>query len=278
MNAKRQRIILCADDYGMTLGINRAIRELIALGSLNATSVMMPGAACDRNEIDALKAAADSSHCEIGLHVTLTAPFHPLTPHFMPLQSGAFLPLGKLMRASLLRRLDVAILRSEIDAQLAAFMTVFGRPPDFVDGHQHVQLFPQIRDAFLQAVNHATPDAWVRQCGRRSSSGGRKLNLKALILDTLSTSFRARAARAGLRTNPAFAGAYDWTRPIDFGKLVAGFIDGMPEGGVMMCHPGYVDDELRQIDGLTDMREAERAFLASQKFQELLSAHHLTLS
>ena len=50
--------------------------------------------------------------------------------------------------------------------QLAAFKELFGRAPDFVDGHQHVQLFPQVRDAFLAAVKEAAPDAWVRQGGR----------------------------------------------------------------------------------------------------------------
>ncbi len=277
MNTKPQRIVLCADDYGMSGGINRAIRELIGLGSLNATSVMMPSAACDRSEIDALKAIADTHRCAIGLHVTLTAPFRPLT-HVTPLQSGAFLPLGQLMRTSLLRRLDVASLRTEIDAQLAAFVTVFGRSPDFVDGHQHVQLFPQIRDAFLLSVHHAAPNAWVRQCGRVGTFRSRGRNPKALLLDILSASFRARAKRLGIRTNPAFAGAYDWTKPVEIGQLVTGFLDGLPDGGVMMCHPGYVDDELRRIDGLTDMRETERAFLASPKFRDILSAHGLTLS
>ena len=50
--------------------------------------------------------------------------------------------------------------------QFAAFGELFGRAPDFVDGHQHVQLFPQVRDAFLAAVKEAAPNAWVRQCGR----------------------------------------------------------------------------------------------------------------
>ena len=69
-----RRIWLCADDYGLSPGINRAIRDLIERGRLNATSVMMVGPAIGRDEVDALKAvAAKCPPCAIGLHATLTA-------------------------------------------------------------------------------------------------------------------------------------------------------------------------------------------------------------
>ena len=63
----------------------------------------------------------------IGLHVTLTAPYHPLTIHFRPLKGGEFLKLGRLLQAAVLRRLDVEILRAEIAAQIAAFTDMVGR-------------------------------------------------------------------------------------------------------------------------------------------------------
>src|SRR3954451_15713223 len=139
--AAPRRIWLCADDYGLSPGVNRAIRDLIARGRLNATSVMVVGPAVGRDEIEALnEAAAKNPRCAIGLHVTLTAPFHPLTMHFRPLQGGLLLPLAKLLRAALLRRLDPEIIRAEVSAQLAAFAEKFGRPAHFVDVHQHVQL------------------------------------------------------------------------------------------------------------------------------------------
>src|SRR6516165_6197354 len=97
--APPRRIWLCADDYGLSPGVNRAIRDLIERGRLNATSVMMVGPAIGRDEIDALKASvAGRPHCAIGLHATLTAPFHPLTMHFRPLDGALFLPLPKLLR------------------------------------------------------------------------------------------------------------------------------------------------------------------------------------
>ena len=162
-----RRIWLCADDYGISPGVNRAIRDLIERGRLNATSVMVVGESLGRDEVAALQAAAAySPRCAIGLHATLTAPFHPLTMHFRPLDGGLFLPFPKLLRAGLSRRLDPEIIRAELMIQFATFTDLFGRAPDFVDGHQHAQLYPQIRDAFLSAVKEAAPAAWVRQCGR----------------------------------------------------------------------------------------------------------------
>jgi predicted glycoside hydrolase/deacetylase ChbG (UPF0249 family) len=156
--AQPRRIWLCADDYGLSPGVNRAIRDLVARGRLNATSVMVVGAAIGRDEIAALQSAvADSPRCAIGLHVTLTAPFRPLTMHFRPLDGGMFLAFPKLLRAGLLRRLDPEIIHAELMVQLSAFAAMFGRAPDFVDGHQHAQLFPQVRDAFLTAVKTAAP-------------------------------------------------------------------------------------------------------------------------
>ena len=273
-----RRIWLCADDYGLSPGINRAVRDLIERGRLNATSVMMVGPAIGRDEVDALKAVvAKSPPCAIGLHATLTAPFHPLTMHFRPLDGGLFPPLPKHLRLSLLRRLDVEIVGAEFTAQIAAFVEKFGRAPDYVDGHQHVQLFPQLRDAFLGAVKAAAPDAWVRQCGRRQPLARRIGVPKALLLDLLSAPFRRRAARHGIVFNPGFAGAYDFSRAADFAGLLREFLDAVPAGGVVMCHPGLVDETLIGLDALTDQRETEYAFLGGDDLLPLLAANKVTL-
>ena len=277
--APPRRIWLCADDYGISPGVNRAIRDLIGRGRLNATSVMVVGPAIGRDEVSALQtAAAGNPRCAIGLHVTLTAPFRPLTMHFQPLDGGMFLGFAKLLRAGLLRRLDPEIIHAELKVQLAAFGELFGRAPDFVDGHQHAQLFPQIRDAFLTAVKEAAPGAWVRQCGRRQPLSQRLGSPKALVLDVLSAQFRRRAGHADIAFNPGFAGAYDFTRQSDFGALMQQFLDRLPENGVVMCHPGLVDEVLVSLDPLTDQREREYAFLGSEQFPALLAANKVTLS
>lgn len=273
-----RRIWLCADDYGMSPGVNRAIRDLIDKKRLNATSVMVVASAIDRAEIDALtQAVAANPDCAVGLHATLTAPFSPLTMHFKPLDGGQFLPLGRLLRTSLLRQLDREIIQAELLAQIAAFRRMFGRPPDYVDGHQHVQLFPQIRDAFLAAVKDAAPGAWVRQCGRSLPLARRLNNPKALLLDTLSDTFRSKSARAGVAFNSGFAGAYDMVRGGEFGLAMQGFLEGLQSGGLVMCHPGFVDETLVSVDNVTHQREREYAYLASDHFPQLLTANNVTL-
>jgi predicted glycoside hydrolase/deacetylase ChbG (UPF0249 family) len=279
MNGEPRRFWLCADDYGLSPGVNRGIRELIERGRINATSVMVVGPAIGRDEASSLQAAAaNSPRCAIGLHATLTAPFHPLTMHFRPLDGGLFLPFSKLLRAGLWRRLDPEIIHAELIAQFAAFHEWFGRAPDFVDGHQHAQLFPQVRDAFLTAVKEAAPDAWVRQGGRNLPLAQRLATPKALVLDLLSSQFRRRALRAKVAFNPGFAGAYDFSLAPDFGELMKAFLDGLPEDGVIMCHPGFVDEVLISLDPLTDQREREYAFLAGDAFPLLLAANNVTLA
>ena len=278
-SSSAKRIWLCADDYGISPGVNSAILDLIGRGRLNATSVMMVTPAIGREDAARLKeAAAKSQRCAIGLHVTLTAPFRPLTMHFRPLRDELFLPFGKLLRAGMLRRLDPEIIRAEVSMQLAAFHDLFDRAPDFVDGHQHVQLYPQVRDGVLAAVKERAPQAWVRQAKRNQPIGQRLGSPKALFLDHLSATFRRRAIGTGLSYNPAFAGAYDYSRTPDFGRLMAEFLDGLPEDGLVMCHPGFVDEVLVSLDPLTKVREVEHAYLASDAFEELLAANSLTLA
>jgi predicted glycoside hydrolase/deacetylase ChbG (UPF0249 family) len=57
--------------------------------------------------------------------------------------------------------LEPDALVTEITRQVRVFAEHFGRPPDFIDGHQHVQLFPQIHDALLTVARREAPAAWV---------------------------------------------------------------------------------------------------------------------
>ncbi|MCL2715019.1 MAG: ChbG/HpnK family deacetylase [Alphaproteobacteria bacterium] len=280
--ARPRHIFLCADDYGISPGVSQAIRELIEQGRINATSVMMVAPALAQDDIDAL--TRHSSVCAIGLHVTLSAPFRPLTGARSGRSRGGFPPFQSLLRASLLRLLDRGPLREEIGAQIKAFSEAFGRPPDFVDGHQHVQIFPQIASAFVEAVSAAAPNAWVRQCGRAQMRSLRprptlkaRLEPKALVLDVLSAGFRRVAAASHLRFNPAFAGAYDFTRDADFAALMGSFLRGLPEHSVVMCHPGFVDPVLTGLDPMTASRTREHTFLAGDEFPRLLAQNSVTL-
>jgi predicted glycoside hydrolase/deacetylase ChbG (UPF0249 family) len=275
----RRRIWLCADDYGISTAVNVAIRDLGVRRRLNATSVMVVAPSFHRSEAHALDVLnTGMARVAIGLHLTLTAPFRPLSATYRPVGEGSFLSLPVTLARAFLHRLSHAALVAEIAAQLRMFVHTFGRPPDFIDGHQHVHLFPQIREALLEVAKTNAPGAWLRQCGRvppRSFSFGDR---KAWLLDHLSHDFRQRADALGLRTNPAFAGAYGFRADADFSALFAGFLDRLPDGGLIMCHPGFVDADLQRLDPLTTLREREYAFLAGKAFPELLASHGVALA
>jgi predicted glycoside hydrolase/deacetylase ChbG (UPF0249 family) len=274
-----RRIWLCADDYGIAPGVNTAIRELISRRRLNATSVMVVSPSFTQADADGLARLRDAgATLAIGLHVTLSAPFRPLSRDFAPLRQGTFLSLGATCRKALMRRLQREKLEAEVIAQLQAFAAAFGRPPDFIDGHQHVQLFPLVRDVVLEAGKRGAPHAWMRQCGRSLPLRRRFSNPKALLLDMLSRDFRRRARAQGVRTNPAFAGAYDFKSAGEFADLFARFLHGLPDGGLIMCHPGFVDTELTRLDPLTTQREREYAFFAGAAFPTMLAAQGAVLA
>jgi hypothetical protein len=272
-----RRVWLVADDYGISPAVSTAIRDLIARHRLSATSVMTLTPSFSRSEATALLDAA-GSHAAIGLHVTLTGPFKPLTSDFAPLHEGAFPFLAGMAGRALAHRQLPAFLEAEILRQFAVFQDAFGRAPDYVDGHQHIHVFPQISDALLRAVKVAAPQAWVRQCGRAPEAPKSLSDPKGYVLDALSRRFRRRAQAQGVRTNPAFAGTYSFAPGAEFDKLFPTFLDGLPDGGLIMCHPGKVDNELRRLDPLTTLRECEYAYLLGQSFPQLLAERGYTLA
>ena len=278
MTSNPRRIWLCADDYGAAPGVSGAIRELIARGRINATSIMVAAPNFNSEEAAALaKLNSGEKRAALGLHVTLTGPLQPLSENFAPLRRGRFLPLNAMLRMATARRLQPEPLANEIAAQLKKFIDVFGRTPDFLDGHQHIQLFPQVRDAFLKVVAERAPTAWVRQCGR-PRRGRRLRDHKALVLDILSLGFRRRAKKLGIAVNPAFAGSYAFKSQANYARLFPRFLSGLPDGGLIMCHPGVVDTELKALDSLTTLREQEFAYFGSDAFLQVLAEHNVALA
>src|SRR5712671_4375049 len=91
-----RKLWLCADDYGISPAVSRAIRDLIGRGRINATSVMVTA------------------------------------PSFSVARDGAFLGLAGTFAAGLQRRLNPDALAVEAENQFAAFRAACGRPPDFV--------------------------------------------------------------------------------------------------------------------------------------------------
>ena len=103
---------------------------------------------------------------DIGLHFNLTlgAPLGTM-PKFAP--KGAFPSVSEVIRLSARGKLPMDEIREELDRQLDRFQAVMLRPPDFVDGHQHVQALPAIRGALLDALEQRRLQGkcWLRDSG-----------------------------------------------------------------------------------------------------------------
>jgi predicted glycoside hydrolase/deacetylase ChbG (UPF0249 family) len=273
-----RRLWLCADDYGLAPGVNRAIRELIARGRLNATSAMVVAPSFSRAEALQLSSLAKEKRAAVGLHLTMTAPFRPLTAFAPVTAEGTFLPIADMLVRSFWPRFDLDLVGREVAAQIGAFIAAFGRAPDYVDGHHHVHLLPRIGAAVLSATKAANPDAWVRQCGQATPLYRRLHDRKGILIDLLSRRFRDKARTLGVSTNPAFAGTYRFDPEASFAASFPEFLKDLPDGGVVMCHPGFVDAELARLDPLTTLREKEFAFLSGDDFPALLAARGFALA
>jgi chitin disaccharide deacetylase len=219
--------ILCADDYGMTSGISEGILALCREGKLNATSVMteaplLPGYAKPLLEL--------SNKVQIGLHFNLTMPFQG-----KPAYGRNYLMLRPRLSAT--ERADVAL---RLRLQMQRFEEIFGRAPDFIDGHEHVHVMPSVRGIFLAEItkrfgtaSHRRP--WIRQV----ASPVLKTNtrFKAFVLNVLNLGFRSACKNRGFETNTAFRGVYSLTPGAPFEQLLNGWIDTGSGRTLIMCHP-----------------------------------------
>ncbi len=266
-----KRIVICADDYGIAPGVSEAIRALLSERRINATSVMtvLPDLL---EEADALLPLT-GGQASIGLHVTLTGAFEPLTHGF---RGATFPSLSKLMALAFARRLDPVNVKAEVETQFIAFEEAFGRPPDHVDGHQHVHLLPIVREAVLDVTRRRAPHAWVRDC-TPAPGAVKGLDPKGRFIGALARGLAEQAAAAGLATNRGFAGAYNFKLGVNYGRILTQFLSALGDGGLVMVHPGHVDAALRARDPLTGPREAEYEVLAGAALPQILLSTHAQL-
>lgn len=270
-------VVLCADDFGISEGVSRGILDLIAMGRLSATSAMTNCPAWPRCA-PALR--EHEGRVGVGLHLTLTAgsPLGPM-PRFAP--EGAFPPLGRLLPQALRGGLPLEEIGAEIERQLDAFADAFGRAPEFVDGHQHIHALPGVRGALLAALarrGHAGA-LWLRDPSDRLSAIVRRrvAASKAVTVRTFAAGFRRAARRAGFSTNEGFSGFSSFA-PSAVGATLERAFRHLGPRPVVMCHPGYPDEELRRFDSVVDVRRTEFDYLASDAFADLLAQRGVVLT
>lgn len=272
MGAAPIAVTLCADDYAVTPGTSAAIRRLLNLGRLTATSCMSvsPHWPSEGVALRPFRAVAD-----IGLHFTLTE-FGPLGPMPRTAPGGAFPPLARIGRQAFLRAVDRQEIEDELDRQLDRFEQALGGPPDYIDGHHHIHQFPTIRQAVLRVAQRrfARDAVYLRACAEPASAILRRgiAPAQALVLAGLGRAMRQAAAQTGLRTNRSFRGVRSFAEP-RYEPLFERFLRDPVPGTLIMCHPGTDEPS----DEIAAARAQEFAFFSGPRFPALLAARGATL-
>jgi len=261
-DALRRRVIICADDFGIAPGVDRAIAELTKQGRITAASCMTVASSwpADASLLRPLEEAVD-----LGLHFTLTDQ-RPLGAMPKTAPQGLLPSLSSLVGAAMLRRLDTTEIRDEFRRQLSAFERGVGRPPDFVDGHRHIHLLPVIRSVVIEELIRCPGMSvpYLRICHTPLATllARRVAMVRAFFISWFSDRLRAMAARNGVPVISSFSGIYNFSDRRPYRDLLKRFLIGLGDNGLLMCHPGFVDAELCAVDDLTKRREDEFAYFS----------------
>ncbi|WP_417251630.1 ChbG/HpnK family deacetylase [Castellaniella sp.] len=264
-DSQYRRIVVCADDFGISASVDAAILDLAAAGRLSATSVLVDGPTATQNMPALLQ-----THLQIGLHLNLTESFG---------QAGVCLPLRQLILSAYLRRLSAGAVRDSIRRQLARFVQLTGRNPDYIDGHQHVHQLPVVRDALLAVLAEAPAHRpWLRHTGRPRTQGlPFRLQLKAWVIACLgSRQLWRQAQAAGFYQNPGFLGVYDFTGGTRaYAHWMSCWLAQAQADDVLMCHPSKGVDAQ---DPLSEQRLAEFSVLSGAPLGGWLANHCLIIA
>lgn len=247
--------VLCADDFALSEASCHGILKLLEASRLSAVSAVV-NTSLWQSRSSALLPYLDK--VDIGLHVNLTEGSWLTSPTMTPLG------LPKLIAKSYLRRLSEDAIYNELKAQIEAWVHVFGRLPDFIDGHQHIQQLPVIRDAFIRWFNE---DSQHHSCYLRCSHTQLFWHnhlLKRFVINRLgAVKLKKLIKQNNIKHNFAFSGIYDFSNKADYRKLFQGFLSEIPASGIIMCHPALGIDN---TDPHIQARNKEFAYLMSDAF------------
>ena len=230
-------LVVNADDFGFTRGVNEGIVYAHRNGVLTATTLMATGAAFDH----AVALVRETPTLDIGCHLVLVG--------------GAGFPptVAALARALALRRIRVY---DELRAQMEKIFDA-GIRPSHLDTHKHTHLFPPVLDAVAR-LSREFDVPWVRRpFDFPMNAGGVPLATRVAsgAFGLLRGRFGRVLSQHGCRMTGHFAG-FRVTGRFDAAEL-ARLIRRLPEGSTeFMCHPGFCTDELRAA--YTRLKESRR--------------------
>ncbi len=259
------RLILNADDFGLTPGINRAIAELHTAGALTSATLMANGPAFE----DAVRIALAQPSLGVGCHVVLTDGTPVSSPESIPTLLGpdrkTFRPqLTHFIRDLLTGRIAEDEIEREALAQVRKLQRA-GIRVTHLDTHKHSHIFPPVTRALVR-VMQATSVAALRnpfEPSHTASYAPMKRRMQIALLNCFRSSFR-RIASHTLTTDGTFG--ISATGSLDAAALHL-LLSHIPSTGVfeLLCHPGYNDSDLDAITTrLRAHREIEREALLSQ--------------
>ncbi len=237
-------LIVNADDFNLTPGVNRAILECHDRGILSSTTFManLPVDARAVRELKKRKKLGVGIH----LNVTLKTPLsRPEKVRSLMGAEGRFRKYPE--QTSKLPKADELAL--EYATQIEFFKKIFGRMPTHLDTHHQVHNFP----FFLRVLCRVA--RYYKLPVRRSTLMRQPGIMK----------------ECGVRTPDHFFGNLSpqgfWTaEPLE--SLLRNLPAGVSE---IMCHPGIVDTDLKSVSSFTTGRAVEHALFSSSRFRRLLA-------
>ncbi|HUM05024.1 MAG TPA: ChbG/HpnK family deacetylase [Terriglobales bacterium] len=277
-----------ADDLGLTQGVNRAIGEAHADGVVTSATLMACGAAFD----DAIALVKANPGLSVGCHVVLVDGMPVSDPELIPsliakrgpAPGKFFTRISPVAARAMLGGFDPDDLVREIVAQVER-IRASGVQVTHLDTHKHTHLFPVVLAAVVRAAricgvpairNPFVPRSamQVRQFAARPEMWKRYGQVR--VLQTLGGRFRRRMKRAGLITPDGIVGVVETG---SMGGALVQTLASLPDGTwELVCHPGYVDDDLRTSHTrLLESREAERRLLTSPEFRRFLREQDIEL-
>jgi predicted glycoside hydrolase/deacetylase ChbG (UPF0249 family) len=266
------RLILNADDFGLTPGINRAILELHRAGVLTSATLMATGPAFD----DAVALALAASTLGVGCHLVFTDGIPVSHPESIPSLLGAD---GKTFRPSVLDFAQAALrhtirpdeLAREAQAQIQKLQRT-GIDVTHIDTHKHTHLLPSIAEPIFHiaqrcgvpSIRNPTEPRWSSAFARAPLL--RRIEMR--LLERFGPAFRTitqPASNRGLipEGTLGIAATGTLTSPI-LRSMIDCLVHHHPDSTFeLLCHPGYNDAALdAQTTRLRASRETEyRALL-----------------
>lgn len=265
LQAMKKSIVLCADDYGQAPAISFGILDLLQKGRLSAISCMV------NTEYWAEHAewlTPFHHKIDIGLHFNLTHG-QPLSAEYRRKHGENFFPLGKVLTLAFLHSLSESAIEAELNAQLDSFQNKLGFLPNHIDGHQHIHQFPLIRNAILNVYERRLrPEkTYIRVISGSLKPADFIRHVKKVIVHASgSAAFGKLLTKHQIPHNSTFAGIYSFDLAAEYPDFFPGFLESVGENGLIMCHPGFTDPEVK--DSIARARYAEYQYLSGERMIE----------